>query len=87
MNRSSAYAISYSPCLFPDRRLLGLPSVIVVWPHAKGIQIQMLSETRLHIAGHLTQAILRGVIRQNDLGIIGPSSPRPCYTGYAQCRA
>jgi hypothetical protein len=60
------------PCLFPYRRLFGLASVIVVWPHAKGIEIQMVGETQLHIVRYLTQAILGGVIRQNDLEEYGP---------------
>src|SRR5580658_1742163 len=46
------------PCLFPYCRLLRFASVIVVWPYAKGVEIQMLGETQLHIVGHLMKAIL-----------------------------
>jgi hypothetical protein len=37
----------------------------VVWPHAKGIEIQLLAEAQLQIVGHLTQAIFCGVIQSS----------------------
>ncbi|SPF46824.1 hypothetical protein SBA4_3580007 [Candidatus Sulfopaludibacter sp. SbA4] len=60
------------PCLFPRRRLFGFTSEVVVWKHAKGVEVQMLTETLNHIVRHLTQAILCGIVRQNDPEEYGP---------------
>jgi hypothetical protein len=78
------------PRFFARRRLLGFASEVVVCVYAKGVEIQMFGETPLHTVCHLAQAILGGIVRQNDPERIWPTcrpSPRLCCTGYAPHRA
>src|ERR1017187_1469192 len=60
------------PCLFPRHGLLGFASEVVVWKHAKGVEIQVLGETPFHIVRHLAQAILCRIVGQHDPEEYGP---------------
>jgi hypothetical protein len=59
----AAYATSYSHA-FPYRRPLGFASVIVVWPHAKGIEIHCLPRRNSTLSA-TSQAIFCGVIQSS----------------------